>query len=176
MLFNSVEFIFGFFPIAALVFSASRAGAIRRQPRVARVGLAVLLRLVELGLRAAAGRFGRIPTMSAAFILRDSCAQQHPCRGRVARFARSAPISLLLGYFKYANFFLGVWGSVTGNASDIGEIILPLGISFFTFTQIAFLVDVYRGYVKEYNFDPLRVVRHLFSAPDRRARSCTTRR
>jgi len=59
---------------------------------------------------------------------------------------------LLLGYFKYANFFVSTANSVAGTHWSLGEIILPLGISFFTFTQIAFLVDTYQGKVKEYNF------------------------
>lgn len=59
---------------------------------------------------------------------------------------------LLLGYYKYANFFLGNIGAATNASLTLGEIILPLGISFFTFTQIAFLVDAYQGKVKEYNF------------------------
>lgn len=59
---------------------------------------------------------------------------------------------LLLGYFKYANFFLDSTNAVIGTTWDAGEIILPLGISFFTFTQIAFLVDAWRGLAKEFNF------------------------
>ncbi|MDH4215392.1 MAG: MBOAT family protein [Gallionella sp.] len=59
---------------------------------------------------------------------------------------------LLLGYYKYANFFMGSINTVAGTQFSLGEIILPLGISFFTFTQIAFLVDAYQGKVKEYNF------------------------
>ncbi|MBI4696550.1 MAG: MBOAT family protein [Gammaproteobacteria bacterium] len=58
----------------------------------------------------------------------------------------------LLGYFKYANFFLDIANAVAGAHWDVGRIVLPLGISFFTFTQIAFLVDTYRGEVKEYRF------------------------
>jgi D-alanyl-lipoteichoic acid acyltransferase DltB (MBOAT superfamily) len=58
----------------------------------------------------------------------------------------------LLGYYKYANFFAGSVNAVAGTHWGLGEIILPLGISFFTFTQIAFLVDAYQGRVKEYNF------------------------
>jgi D-alanyl-lipoteichoic acid acyltransferase DltB (MBOAT superfamily) len=58
----------------------------------------------------------------------------------------------LLAYYKYANFFIGSVNDVAGTSWSMGEIILPLGISFFTFTQIAFLVDTYRGEVKEYNF------------------------
>ena len=59
---------------------------------------------------------------------------------------------LLLGYFKYTDFFLQNFNAFVGTNLPLPHIILPLGISFFTFTQIAFLVDCYRGYVKEYNF------------------------
>ena len=59
---------------------------------------------------------------------------------------------ILLGYFKYANFFVENLNHLTGTTLFIGEVFLPLGISFFTFTQIAFLVDTYQGKVKEYSF------------------------
>ena len=59
---------------------------------------------------------------------------------------------LLLAYYKYANFFVGNINGVAGTEWSLGDIILPLGISFFTFTQIAYLVDTYQGKVKEYNF------------------------
>jgi alginate O-acetyltransferase complex protein AlgI len=59
---------------------------------------------------------------------------------------------LLLGYYKYANFFAGNINTLAGTEWSLGNIALPLGISFFTFTQIAFLVDTYQGKVKEYNF------------------------
>ncbi len=59
---------------------------------------------------------------------------------------------ILLGYFKYANFFVENLNHLAGTSLLIGEVFLPLGISFFTFTQIAFLVDTYQGKVKEYSF------------------------
>ena len=63
----------------------------------------------------------------------------------------------LLGYFKYANFFMDNINFLTtnflsGSAINITKVFLPLGISFFTFTQLAFLVDTYQGKVKETNF------------------------
>lgn len=58
----------------------------------------------------------------------------------------------LLGYYKYSNFFLDSANSVLGTNWGAGDIILPLGISFFTFTQIAFLVDAWRGIAREFNF------------------------
>ncbi len=58
----------------------------------------------------------------------------------------------LLGYYKYADFLLSTVGAVTGAAVPHLGIVLPIGISFFTFTQIAFLVDTARGAAEEYDF------------------------
>lgn len=76
------------------------------------------------------------------------------------RYSRSALILtfgittnlLLLGYYKYFDFFLSTLNGVAGTDFPLQHIILPLGISFFTFTQIAFLVDAHRGIAKEHNF------------------------
>ncbi len=59
---------------------------------------------------------------------------------------------VLLGYFKYANFFVDNFNVITGVNIHLEKIILPLAISFFTFQQITYLVDVYRGLAKEYGF------------------------
>lgn len=56
----------------------------------------------------------------------------------------------LLLYYKYANFFVDSVLPLTGFEVTLATIILPLGISFFTFTQIAYQVDVYRRIVHEY--------------------------
>ncbi len=58
----------------------------------------------------------------------------------------------LLGYFKYSDFFITNFNLSTGYHVELLHLLLPLGISFFTFTQIAFLVDSYKGKVKEYDF------------------------
>ena len=60
----------------------------------------------------------------------------------------------LLSYFKYYNFFLENMAFFFENHIFLETIILPLGISFFTFQQIAFLVDVYKGIKKNYKFLP----------------------
>ncbi|MCT7464883.1 MBOAT family protein [Aliarcobacter cryaerophilus] len=57
----------------------------------------------------------------------------------------------LLGYFKYTDFLLENFNGIFGSNIPLPHIILPLGISFFTFTQIAFLVDAYRREAKEYS-------------------------
>ncbi|MFA5923766.1 MAG: MBOAT family O-acyltransferase [Methylococcaceae bacterium] len=57
----------------------------------------------------------------------------------------------LLGYFKYANFLVDNINAAFNVGYALPQILLPLGISFFTFTQIAYLVDSYRGEAKEYD-------------------------
>ncbi len=52
---------------------------------------------------------------------------------------------LLLGYFKYINFGISVCNLLLRTSLEAKEVLLPLGISFITFQQIAFLVDSYRG-------------------------------
>ena len=57
-----------------------------------------------------------------------------------------------LGYFKYANFFVANLNATLGFDWQFGRVVLPIGISFFTFTQIAFLADAWQKGVKEYKF------------------------
>jgi alginate O-acetyltransferase complex protein AlgI len=57
-----------------------------------------------------------------------------------------------LGYFKYFNFFIEQINVFTEFRFNFEYVVLPLAISFFTFQQIAFLVDSYRGETTEYNF------------------------
>lgn len=58
---------------------------------------------------------------------------------------------LLLGYYKYSDFFLANVNSIFATSFALPHIVLPLAISFFTFTQIVYLVDSYRGETAEYD-------------------------
>lgn len=58
----------------------------------------------------------------------------------------------LIFYFKYYNFFLENVNAVFGTSMTLLKIVMPLGISFFTFQQISYLVDSYRGETKDYSF------------------------
>lgn len=58
----------------------------------------------------------------------------------------------LLSYYKYFDFLLNNINLFLHQQIGLFHIILPLGISFFTFTQIAYLVDAYKEEVKEYDF------------------------
>lgn len=77
---------------------------------------------------------------------------------------------LLLGYYKYTDFFLNSINQLLNtNYFNLHHIILPLGISFFTFTQSAYLVDAYRGETKNHNFitycEFVTIFPHLIAGP-----------
>jgi D-alanyl-lipoteichoic acid acyltransferase DltB (MBOAT superfamily) len=61
---------------------------------------------------------------------------------------------LILSYFKYADFFISTLSDLTGVQYALRHVVLPLGISFFIFQKIAYLVDCYKGRVR--GRDPLR--------------------
>lgn len=73
--------------------------------------------------------------------------------GRLCVMWLSILISLsILGYFKYANFFMWNWNlMVEGNFQPL-DIILPVGISFYTFQSISYVVDVYKRRIKPTRF------------------------
>jgi alginate O-acetyltransferase complex protein AlgI len=57
----------------------------------------------------------------------------------------------LLGYFKYTNFFIDVANQVSGSGFAHQDIAVPLGVSFFTFIQIGYLIDAYNGQLIKHN-------------------------
>ena len=58
----------------------------------------------------------------------------------------------LLGYFKYFGFLRDIAASLLNQSFEPFELVLPLAISFFTFQQVAYLVDCYRNEAREYQF------------------------
>lgn len=58
----------------------------------------------------------------------------------------------LLGVFKYTDFFISTANSIFKSDFNLFHIVLPLGISFFTFQQVSFIVDAYRGEIPGYGF------------------------
>ena len=109
-----------------------------------------------------------------------SCAGNYTCGQAIARSTRPATrrslVSLgvgvnllLLFYFKYLGIFATWAQALTGWPGTVPHLVLPLAVSFFTFLQIAFLVDVYRGDPTDYRFgDYLLFVTffpHLIAGP-----------
>ena len=150
MLFNSVEFVFGFLPVTALGFFL-----IARRSRLGAASWLTLASLFFYGW----WNWVYVPLLVGSAAFNYVCGVQLARLARIGRsraatalFATAIVANLaLLGYYKYANFFLDTWASLAGHPVGAAQVILPLGISFFTFTQIAFLADVRRGYAREYN-------------------------
>ena len=76
----------------------------------------------------------------------------HPSRKKLILWAGVAANLALLAYYKYTDFLIENFNGIFGADVPLHHVILPLGISFFTFTQIAFLVDCYHEKVKEPSF------------------------
>jgi alginate O-acetyltransferase complex protein AlgI len=145
MLFNSYEFIFCYLPIVfALFFIISQSSH----------------RLAALWLACASvffygwwsPYFTILLIASVIFNYISGYLIGHMREGKKVVLIISIALNLtLLGTFKYLNFFIQTIDSAGGHIPLL-NIVLPAGISFFTFTQIAFLVDTYRGIANEYNF------------------------
>lgn len=74
---------------------------------------------------------------------KEAEAGKRAAKGRLA--AGIAGNLALLFFFKYMNFFIGNWNYISGSGLPLLRIALPVGISFFTFQQISYLVDCYQG-------------------------------
>jgi len=73
----------------------------------------------------------------------------HRAKQRLVLIAAVAFNILLIAYYKYLGFFAEVFDALTGGSVQVGDIILPLAISFFTFQQIAWLADNFSRTVEE---------------------------
>lgn len=151
MLFNSYEFIFIFLPITLIGYFA--IGRIRESYAALFLALASLLfygwwnvRYIPLLL------FSITANYTTGLLIAKSHEKQNISHAKKILISGITFNLLLLAYYKYTNFFLDNINRTFNSEISIEQIILPLGISFFTFTQIAFLVDAFRKKVHEYNF------------------------
>ena len=146
MIFNSIEFIAVFLPLAFLGFLlAARIGGRETLPTyVAAVSILFYGQFsVTLALILSASILFNYS--AGAAILR---ARAGGGAGGILAGAIVANI-VALGYFKYTNFMIQIANDLGGAGLDHVSIILPVGISFYTFVQIGYLVDCYGGQVEE---------------------------
>lgn len=142
MLFNSYPFLFMFLPIAlAGFYTAGRFG--RRPAAIWLIGASFVfyawwnINFVALLLA----------SITFNYILSEviAGAKQKPRRQLIGLvFGIGVNISVLI-YYKYFMSLIGFLNGLNVTDIDVGGIVLPLGISFFTFTQIGYLVDVKTG-------------------------------
>ena len=142
MLFSSIPFLFWFLP-GVLILYAAAPGSLKNtvlllsslffygwgEPRYVIWMMLAILMAYLFGLLIE--RYQNVPKLSRLFL------------------ALSVSSSLLmLGYFKYADFFIRNVDAVTGCSISLLNITLPIGISFYTFQILSYTVDVYRQDVK----------------------------
>jgi alginate O-acetyltransferase complex protein AlgI len=147
LLFNSVEFIFAFLPITLALFWVT----LRLGNRPAAIWLLVASlffygwwspRHVVLLLASIAFNYGVGVALGRT--------RSPGGRRLLLTFGVAADLGLL-AFFKYADFLLSSVSWLPGIELAPLGILLPIGISFYTFTQIAFLVDAWRGEAQEYD-------------------------
>lgn len=143
MLFNSPEFLFLFLPLTLLAFHGLKAWGRNRTALLALLAASLffygwwnppmlVLLMASIACNYAIGR--AIMALPAGGMPR-----------KVVLTLGIAANLYLLGYYKYALFLLSIWAGLTGTAAPGGEAFLPLGISFFTFTQVSYLADLHTG-------------------------------
>lgn len=143
MLFNSYQFLFIFFPASIIFYRLIKYDAKKR---------AIILTICSLTFYAS-WDFRFLPLLLGS-ILANYWLGTKVQHAVVAGAARQANLFVALGlvlnlgalgFFKYALFAVQNVNALAGTSLVISHIVLPLGISFFTFEQIGFLVDLRRG-------------------------------
>ena len=151
MLFNSYEFLFAFLPLTLAGFFLIG----RRFGHGGAIAWLVLASLFYYGWWNPAYLGLILASMLVNFTIGRSIGQLDTTARSRRRLLLIAGVVFnlgLLGYFKYANFFVDTAAVLTGAELALAPIILPLAISFFTFQQIAYLADAYQGTASEYRF------------------------
>ena len=145
MLFNSYFFIFVFLPIALLGFHLSSKYLSHTKVLLWLVASSLFFygwwNVSYLVLIIFSISFNYI----ISYYLRSSKAKLVLIMGIFVNIA-------MLGYYKYANFFIENLNYILDSHYAIENIILPLAISFFTFQQITYLIDSYKGITKDHDF------------------------
>ena len=150
MIFSSYKFIFLFFPIVFLVY-----GILRRFEKLGAMKVwLVLASLFFYGF----GDPRFFPILLATAIINffiSLVLQKNGVKKPIRVFVMALGIIENLGllfYFKYSNFFIENINNIFGADFTLLKVILPLGISFYTFQLISYLADSYSGDAKGYSF------------------------
>jgi alginate O-acetyltransferase complex protein AlgI len=138
MLFSSYTFLFQFLPATVLAFAAAR----RHSPRA---GIMVLAGASLFFYGAWRPIYLLLLIASIAMNFSLGLRMNDPLRCRAIGTLGLVINLAVLCYFKYTGFLLDTVSDLSGIPLPFSSIILPLGISFFTFQQIAYLVDIMRG-------------------------------
>jgi alginate O-acetyltransferase complex protein AlgI len=146
MIFSSIPFLYYFLPVVLILYFALTIKQKDGQRTATYGGNLVLL--VSSLLFYGWGEPRYLIMIGIAIVSAWALSQVIPRSGVPGELAfwLSVAISLgLLGWFKYADFFIGSFASVTGIPVKTLGIALPIGISFYTFQILSYTIDVHRG-------------------------------
>ncbi|MEM1111368.1 MAG: MBOAT family O-acyltransferase [Pseudomonadota bacterium] len=144
MLFFSVEFLYVFLPVAAVGYwLVARLTGGRRDLAI---GWLIGASLVFYGLWNPLYLF----LLGTSILVNYALGQYLQVKRSKAVLVLALAFNLgLLSWYKYLGFFAGIASAVSGQGFELTAVVLPLAISFFTFQQIAWVVDNYRGELLE---------------------------
>ncbi|MEE9444224.1 MAG: MBOAT family protein [Cocleimonas sp.] len=150
MLFNSFEYIFAFLPLIFLLYFA--LSKVRINTAKITLILASLFFYAWWKLEYLPILLGSILfNFTLSNLIWDNKLKSFLPKKFVLIFGIAANLALL-GYYKYADFFIENVNDALGKSYDSLNLLLPLAISFFTFQQITYLVDSYKGDIKKHSF------------------------
>ena len=150
MLFNSYIFIFVFLPLTVVVYHLLRGNGFVR----AAIFSLVIASLVFYGWWSLQYLVLLLGLLAVDLVIARHIDKWRNVNRRYAKLFLVIGLVVnlsALGYYKYANFFVDNVNSLFGIDLVLATIVLPIGISFFTFQKIAFLVDLYVGKVDRVN-------------------------
>ncbi|MGB3518137.1 MAG: MBOAT family O-acyltransferase [Elainellaceae cyanobacterium] len=151
MIFSSLQFVFLFLPIVLGVFFLIG----HRGWHQAALAWLVIASLFFYGVWNPAYLILILLSIAINYALGRLIQESRTIRPQSASFLTVAGVLLnlgLLGYYKYANFFVDNFNTLLDTDIVLKTIILPLGISFFTFQQMAYIIDVSKGHINDNNF------------------------
>ena len=140
MLFSSIPFLYYFLPMVLAVYFLA--------PRKAKNTVLLVSSLIFYGWGEPKLLFLMVFTIVLFYFCGLAIGARPSARWKKAWLLVSVVISLaLLGIFKYADFFIGSFNTLTGLSIPLLRLTLPVGISFYTFQSLSYTMDVYRGSV-----------------------------
>jgi alginate O-acetyltransferase complex protein AlgI len=141
MLFTSPVFLFGFLPVVVSAFLLLKRSA----GNDAGGAWLVAASLVFYGWWSPSFLLVLLASTGANFFLARRIERANGTLRRAIFVIGLAANIALLGYFKYADFLISTFNAAAQAHVELLHIVLPLGISFFTFQKIAYLTDIYAG-------------------------------
>jgi len=147
MLFNSYIFIFIFLPITFIVYFYLNTLKVKNASKLFLVLSSLFFyawwNIIYLPII--------VSSMLFNYKIGTNIVKSSQNKKSILIFGIIANLSLL-AYFKYYDFFIENLNFIFGTSAELLHLALPLAISFFTFQQISYLVDSYRGETEEYDF------------------------